>query len=127
MCWDLLSFTVVFRWTLYFITQQGGISGLFVAFFFFSSSLSLDRLCLLLDLLQVHLQPPDVRLELEVLNVQAIVNLLDLGLELCKLFYGRGLGAQRLELSFDGLDLLGIVADLIFCANMVQSAKRNTR
>lgn len=59
-------------------------------------------------------------LELEVLNVQAIINLLDLRLELAQLFYGRSLALQGLQLGLNRLDLLGVIADLIdrFSGNM---------
>jgi len=57
-------------------------------------SISLNVLGLLLDLLKIHLQAPDVRLELEVLNVQSVVYLLDISLEVVQLFYGGSLGLQ---------------------------------
>lgn len=81
---------------------------------------NLNGLGLLLDLLEIHLEAPDVGLELEVLNVQAIINLLDLRLELAQLFYGRGLALQGLQLGLNRLDLLGVIADLFdrFSGNM---------
>lgn len=81
---------------------------------------NLNGLGLLLDLLEIHLEAPDVGLELEVLNVQAIVDLLDFGLELAQLFYGSSLALQGLQLGLNRLDLLGVIADLFgrFSGNM---------
>lgn len=58
-------------------------------------------------------------LELEVLDVQAIVHLLDLSLELIQLFYGCSLGLQCLQLGLNRLDLLGVIADLL--ANVLEN------
>lgn len=59
-------------------------------------------------------------LELEVLNVQAIVDLLNLRLELVQLFYGRSLALQGLQLGLNRLDFLGVITDLFdrFIGNM---------
>lgn len=66
-----------------------------------------------LELLQVHLETPDVALELEVLDVQAIVYLLDIGLQILQLLNGGSLGPQALQLGLNRFDLLGIVTDLV--------------